>query len=124
MQAGPARSAEHCCLTDDEVIVMAEQAGPFIVPTMQMTREDKGLLQAGKLPELAVWKFRCGVDALEAATGAAAELLQIDEPGVLAPGEQVDFVMRAGRVYRHEVLRHLAMSVRDPPASSHACEDE
>src|SRR5205807_1610668 len=58
--------------------------------------------------------------ALKAATGVAAELLQRDELGVLAPGKQadivampgdpladiaataeVDFVMRAGRVYRH-----------------------
>lgn len=145
---------------------MAEQAGSFIVPTMQMTREDKGLLQAGKLPEQAVWKFRRDVDAIEAAqrriarsgakvaygtdcgmfpfshgilefqamvavgltaaralkaaTSVAAELLQRDELGVLAPSKQadivampgdpladiaatakVDFVMRAGRVYRH-----------------------
>ena len=165
LRAG-ARSVEHCYLIDDEGIAMAEQAGSFIVPTMQMTREDKGLLHAGKLPEQAVWKFRRDVDAIEAAqrriarsaakvaygtdcgmfpfshgilefqamvaagltparalqaaTGVAAELLQRDELGVLAPGKQadivampgdpladiavaakVDFVMRAGRVYRH-----------------------
>jgi imidazolonepropionase-like amidohydrolase len=165
LRAG-ARSVEHCYLIDDDGIAMAEQAGAFLVPTMQMTREDKGLLQAGKLPDQAVWKFRRDVDAIEAAqqriarsavkvaygtdcgmfpfshgilefqamvaaglsparalkaaTGMAAELLQRGELGVLAPGKQadivampgdpladisatatVDFVMKAGRVYRH-----------------------
>ena len=145
---------------------MAEQAESFLVPTMQMTREDKALLLAGKLPDQAVWKFRRDVDAIEAAqrritcstakvaygtdcgmfpfshgilefqamvaagldtvralkaaTSVAAELLQRDELGLLAPGKQadivampgdpladiavtakVDFVMRAGRIYRH-----------------------
>jgi len=60
------------------------------------------------------------VRALKAATSVAAELLQRDELGVVAPGKQadivampgdpvadiavtanVDFVMRAGRIYRH-----------------------
>ena len=44
---------------------MAEKAGAFLVPTMQMTREDKALLIAGKLPEHAVWKFRRDVAAIE-----------------------------------------------------------
>jgi imidazolonepropionase-like amidohydrolase len=58
--------------------------------------------------------------ALKAATTVAAELLQRDDLGAIAPGKQadivampddplsditatakVDFVMRAGRVYRH-----------------------
>ena len=34
-------------------------------PAMQMTREDKALLIAGKLPEHAVWKFRRDVAAIE-----------------------------------------------------------
>ena len=36
---------------------MAEQAGAFLVPTMQMTREDKAMLKAGKLPMQAAWNF-------------------------------------------------------------------
>jgi imidazolonepropionase-like amidohydrolase len=168
LRAG-ARSVEHCYLIDDEGIGMAEQAGAFLVPTMQMTREDKELLQAGKLPEQAVWKFRrdlgaieaaqrriarsaakvaygtdCGMfpfthgilefqamvaaglttaRALKAATSVAAELLQRDDLGVLASGRQadivampgdpladiaataaVDFVMKAGRIYRHRAF--------------------
>ena len=58
-----ARSLEHCYLIDDEGITMAEKAGAFLVPTMQMTRADKALLKAGKLPEQAVWKFRRDVTA-------------------------------------------------------------
>ncbi len=165
LRAG-ARSLEHCYLIDDEGIAMAEKAGAFIVPTMQMTREDKALLEAGKLPDQAVWKFRrdvaaieqaqrrvalsdvrvalgtdCGMfpfsegilefqamvaaglspaRALKAGTSVAAALLQRDDLGVLAPGKKadlvampgdpfediavtakVDFVMKAGRVYRH-----------------------
>jgi imidazolonepropionase-like amidohydrolase len=37
---------------------MAERAGSYIVPTMQMTQEDLHELQAGTLPSQAVWKFR------------------------------------------------------------------
>jgi imidazolonepropionase-like amidohydrolase len=37
---------------------MAERAGSYIVPTMQMTQEDLHGLQAGILPCQAVWKFR------------------------------------------------------------------
>jgi imidazolonepropionase-like amidohydrolase len=66
LRAG-ARSVEHCYLIDDEGIGMAERAGAFLVPTMQMTREDKALLQAGKLPDQAVWKFRRDVGAIELA---------------------------------------------------------
>lgn len=168
LRAG-ARSLEHCYLIDDEGVSMAEQAGAFLVPTMQMTREDKTLLKAGKLPEQAVWKFRrdvtaiedaqkriarskvkvafgtdCGMfsfsegvlefqamvaagltsgRALKAGTSLAAELLQRDDLGVLAPGKKADivampgdpftdisvtakveFVMKAGQVYRHDAF--------------------
>ncbi len=165
LRAG-ARSLEHCYLIDDEGIAMAEKAGAFVVPTMQMTREDKELLKAGKLPDQAVWKFRrdvaaieeaqrriaqsevkvafgtdCGMfpfsegvlefqamvaagltptRALKAGTSVAAELLQREDLGIIAPGKQadivampgdpfkdiavtakVDFVMKAGWVYRY-----------------------
>lgn len=165
LRAG-ARSLEHCYLIDDEGIRMAEQSGAFLVPTMQMTREDKTMLAANQLPPQATWKFQRDVDAIEvaqrhmvnsqakiaygtdcgmfpfshgilefqamvaaglppvralkAATSVAAELLQREDIGVLAPGKQadivamrgdpiaditataqVDFVMRAGRIYRH-----------------------
>ena len=66
LRAG-ARSLEHCYLIDDEGVAMAEKAGAFLVPTMQMTREDKALLKEGKLPEHAVWKFRRDVAAIEEA---------------------------------------------------------
>ncbi len=171
LRAG-ARSLEHCYLIDDEGIAMAEQAGAFLVPTMQMTREDKALLKAGRLPEQAVWKFRrdvkaiedaqkriarsrvkvalgtdCGMfpfsegviefqamvaagltsaRALKAGTSLAAELLQRDDLGVIASGKQADivampgdpiedisvterveFVMKAGRIYRHDTFDPL-----------------
>jgi len=61
------RSLEHCYLIDDEAIAMAEQKGAFLVPTMQMTREDKAMLQEGKLPMQATWKFRRDVDEIERA---------------------------------------------------------
>ncbi len=168
LRAG-ARNLEHCYLIDDEGIAMAEQSGAFLVPTMQMTREDKAMLKAGKLPMQATWKFRRDVDeieraqkrivtsnadvaygtdcgmfpfshgilefqamvaaglaplrALKAATSVAANLLQRDDIGVLAVGKQadivamdgdpiadiaatekVDFVMKTGRVYRHQAF--------------------
>lgn len=53
-----ARSIEHAYLIDSEGLQMAEQAGSFIVPTMQMTQEDLQELRAGTLPCQAVWKFR------------------------------------------------------------------
>src|SRR5689334_13552519 len=168
LRAG-ARSLEHCYLIDDEGIAMAEQAGAYLVPTMQMTREDKAMLKANTLPVQAAWKFRRDVDeieraqkrivasvahvaygtdcgmfpfshgilefqamvaegltplrALKGATSVAASLLQRDDIGVLASGKQadivamagnpvsdiaatehVDFVMRAGRIYRHQTF--------------------
>ena len=163
------RSLEHCYLIDDEGIAMAEQSGTFLVPTMQMTREDKAMLKAGTLPTQATWKFCRDVDeieraqkrivtskaqvafgtdcgmfpfshgilefqamvaagltplrALKAATSVAASLLQQNDIGVLAPGKQadivalpgdpiadiaatekVDFVMKTGRIYRHQAF--------------------
>lgn len=53
-----ARSLEHAYLIDDEGLELAQRAGTFIVPTMQMTQEDLAQLRAGTLPEQAVWKFR------------------------------------------------------------------
>ena len=53
-----ARSIEHAYLIDFEGLQMAEQAGVYVVPTMQMTQEDLHELQAGTLPCQAVWKFR------------------------------------------------------------------
>jgi imidazolonepropionase-like amidohydrolase len=66
LRAG-ARSLEHCHLIDDEGIAMAEQSGAFLVPTMQMTREDKAMLKAGQLSMQATWKFRRDVDEIERA---------------------------------------------------------
>jgi imidazolonepropionase-like amidohydrolase len=51
------RSLEHAYLIDEEGVELATRAGVFIVPTMQMTQEDLALLEAGTLPEQAVWKF-------------------------------------------------------------------
>jgi imidazolonepropionase-like amidohydrolase len=53
-----ARSLEHAYLIDSEGLQMAERAGSYIVPTMQMTQEDLHELLAGTLPCQAVWKFR------------------------------------------------------------------
>jgi imidazolonepropionase-like amidohydrolase len=53
-----ARSLEHAYLIDAEGIEMAERAGAYIVPTMQMTQEDLQQMHAGTLPSQAVWKFR------------------------------------------------------------------
>lgn len=53
-----ARSIEHVYLIDAEAIEMAERAGTYVVPTMQMTQEDLQALRAGTLPSQAVWKFR------------------------------------------------------------------
>jgi imidazolonepropionase-like amidohydrolase len=52
-----ARSIEHAYLIDEEGLEMAQKAGTYIVPTMQMTQEDLGQLHAGTLPCQAVWKF-------------------------------------------------------------------
>jgi imidazolonepropionase-like amidohydrolase len=66
LRAG-ARSLEHCYLIGDEGIAMAEKNGAFIVPTMQLTREDKAMLEAGKLPAQASWKFGRDVGEIERA---------------------------------------------------------
>src|SRR5438445_2902339 len=52
------RSLEHAYLIDSEALQMAEQAGSYVVPTMQMTQEDLHELRAGTLPCQAVWTFR------------------------------------------------------------------
>jgi len=72
LRAG-ARSVGHCYLIDDEGIAIAEQAGSFLVPTMQMTREDKALLLAGKLPDQAVWKFAATWTRSRRRSGASPE---------------------------------------------------
>jgi imidazolonepropionase-like amidohydrolase len=53
-----ARSLEHAYLIDAEGIEMAERAGVYVVPTMQMTQEDLHGLEARTLPCQAAWKFR------------------------------------------------------------------
>lgn len=53
-----ARSIEHAYLIDAEAIEMAERAGTYVVPTMQMTQEDLQALRDGTLPKQAVWKFQ------------------------------------------------------------------
>jgi imidazolonepropionase-like amidohydrolase len=62
-----ARSLEHVYLIDDEAIAMAEAAGTYIVPTMQMTREDLEQLKQGTLPAQAVPKFRRDAEQIQAA---------------------------------------------------------
>ena len=52
-----ARSLEHAYLIDADAIAMAERAGTWVVPTMQMTQEDLHSLHAHTLPCQAVWKF-------------------------------------------------------------------
>ena len=52
-----ARSLEHAYLIDADTLSMAKEAGTFVVPTMQMTREDLNALHAHTLPCQAVWKF-------------------------------------------------------------------
>ncbi|MPV88114.1 metal-dependent hydrolase family protein [Georgenia ruanii] len=58
------RSLEHAYLIDEEGIALAVRAGAYLVPTMQMTREDLAALRAGTLPEQAVWKFRRDHEAI------------------------------------------------------------
>lgn len=59
-----ARSLEHAYLIDPEGVEMAERAGAYIVPTMQMTQEDLHELQTDTLPCQAVWKFRRDNEAI------------------------------------------------------------
>jgi len=66
LRAG-ARSLEHCYLIDDEGIALAEASGAFLVPTMQMTLEDKDMLAANTLPPQAVWKFTRDLPEIERA---------------------------------------------------------
>ncbi|HJW05224.1 MAG TPA: amidohydrolase family protein [Rhodanobacter sp.] len=52
-----ARSLEHAYLIDAEALAMAQQAGAWLVPTMQMTQEDLHALHEHTLPCQAIWKF-------------------------------------------------------------------
>lgn len=52
-----ARSLEHAYLIDSDALAMARDAGSYLVPTMQMTREDLRALHDHTLPCQAVWKF-------------------------------------------------------------------
>jgi imidazolonepropionase-like amidohydrolase len=67
-----ARSIEHAYLIDSEGLQMAEQAGSYIVPTMQMTQEDLHGLHTGTLPCQAVWKFRRDSEKILASQGLLA----------------------------------------------------
>lgn len=67
------RSLEHAYLIDSEAIEMAERAGTYVVPTMQMTQEDLQALRAGTLPAQAVWKFRRDQDAILASQRLLAQ---------------------------------------------------
>ncbi|MSS45173.1 amidohydrolase family protein [Cutibacterium sp. WCA-380-WT-3A] len=58
------RSLEHAYLIDQEAIDMAVEAGVYVVPTMQMTQEDLAQLEAGTLPDQAVWKFQRDADQI------------------------------------------------------------
>lgn len=72
------RSLEHAYLIDDDGIAMAEEAGTFIVPTMQMTQEDLAQLEHGTLPAQAVGKFaRDHTHILEAQQRIAASSVKI-----------------------------------------------
>jgi hypothetical protein len=48
---GDVRSLEHAYLIDDEALDMAENAGVFLVPTTQATREDRAGLAEGTLAD-------------------------------------------------------------------------
>ncbi|MDB5912504.1 MAG: amidohydrolase, imidazolonepropionase [Ramlibacter sp.] len=52
-----ARSLEHAYLIDSDALAMARDAGSYLVPTMQMTREDLRAMHDHTLPCQAVWKF-------------------------------------------------------------------
>ena len=57
-------------MIDSEGIQMAEKAGSYVVPTMQMTQEDLHALQAGTLPWSSFemdtcWMYRGGQNPLD-----------------------------------------------------------
>ncbi|MHB8218908.1 MAG: metal-dependent hydrolase family protein [Acidimicrobiales bacterium] len=62
-----ARSLEHAYLIDDEAISMAEEAGTFIVPTMQMTAEDLQALHEGRLTPYTAAKIERDAEQILAA---------------------------------------------------------
>jgi imidazolonepropionase-like amidohydrolase len=59
-----ARSLEHAYLIDAEALAMAQQAGAWLVPTMQMTQEDLHALHERTLPCQAIWKFSRDSDTI------------------------------------------------------------
>ena len=111
LRAG-ARSLEHCYLIDDEGIAMAEKAGAYLIPTMQMTREDKALLVAGKLPEQAVWKFRRDVAAIEDAQQVVAGLTPRSQRHACRSGLASIDAGRRKSQGRCRVLRTVLQSTR------------
>jgi imidazolonepropionase-like amidohydrolase len=58
------RSLEHAYLIDDDGITMAEAAGTFVVPTMQLTVADSTALHSGALPNFARVKFARDVESI------------------------------------------------------------
>ena len=73
-----ARSLEHAYLIDDEAIAMAEDAGTFIVPTMQMTQEDLQALHEGRLTPYTAAKIeRDAEQIIEAQRRIAASRVKI-----------------------------------------------
>ncbi len=73
-----ARSLEHAYLIDDEAIAMAEDAGTFIVPTMQMTAEDIQALHEGRLTSYTAAKIeRDAEQIIEAQRRIAASRVKI-----------------------------------------------
>lgn len=61
-----ARSLEHVYLIDDEGLAMAEDAGVFVVPTMQMNQSDIHRLGQEELPGEAAAKLARDREAVEA----------------------------------------------------------
>jgi imidazolonepropionase-like amidohydrolase len=62
-----ARSLEHAYLIDEDGLELAEQAGVYVVPTMQMTREDLDELDRGALPAYTAAKFRRDAEEIQQA---------------------------------------------------------
>ncbi len=61
-----ARSLEHAYLIDDGAVAMAEEAGVFVVPTMQMNQSDIHKLGREKLPSEPAAKLARDREAVEA----------------------------------------------------------
>ncbi len=72
------RSLEHAYLIDDEAIAMAEDAGTFVVPTMQMTAEDLQALHEERLTPYTAAKIeRDAEQIIEAQRRIAASRVKI-----------------------------------------------